>query len=83
MSSEMRNPRRLSAAVMSVYVPRELTPSYVLLWRMFVGYLTLGVGSYVFWRWLKLWEEQVAGEEADASDDRGDGASVAPPSKGD
>lgn len=48
----------LSAAVMSIYVPRELTPSYVLLWRLLIGYLTVGVGSYVFWRWLKLWEER-------------------------
>jgi len=43
----------LSAAVMSIYVPRELTPSYILLWRIVVSYLTVGVGSFVFWRWLK------------------------------
>lgn len=43
----------ISAAVMSVYVPRELTPSYILLWRVLVSYLTVGVGSFVFWRWLK------------------------------
>jgi uncharacterized protein (TIRG00374 family) len=73
----------LSAAVMSIYVPRELTPSYVLLWRLFVGYLTLGVGSYVFWRWLKLWEEQATGDEAEGPDDPEGGDSVAPPSKGD
>lgn len=48
----------LSAAVMSIYVPRELTPAYVLLWRILVGYLTVGVGSFVFWRWLKLAEER-------------------------
>jgi len=42
----------LSVAVMSIYVPRELTPSYVLLWRLLVGYLTVGVGSAIFWRWL-------------------------------
>lgn len=46
----------LSAAVMSVYVPRELTPSYILLWRLVVSYLTIGVGSFIFWRWLKLAE---------------------------
>jgi hypothetical protein len=46
----------LSAAVMSIYVPRELTPSYVLLWRVFGSYLTLGFGSVLFWRWLKLAE---------------------------
>jgi hypothetical protein len=43
----------LSAAVMSIYLPRELTPSYILLWRITVCYLTVGVGSVIFWRWLK------------------------------
>lgn len=43
----------LSAAVMSIYVPRELMPSYILLWRIIVSHLTVGFGSYVFWRWLK------------------------------
>lgn len=46
----------LSAAVMSIYVPRELTPSYILLWRVLVSYLTVGFGSFLFWRWLKLAE---------------------------
>ena len=71
----------LSAAVMSIFVPRELTPSYVLLWRTFVGYLTLAVGSFVFWRWLKLWEEK-AGEEGAAPSPAG-GDSVAPSPGGD
>lgn len=48
----------LSAAVMSIYVPRELTPAYVLLWRILVGYLTVAVGSFVFWRWLKQAEQK-------------------------
>lgn len=43
----------LSAAVMSIYVPRELTPSYILLWRIVVCYLTVGFGSTVFWKWLR------------------------------
>jgi hypothetical protein len=43
----------LSGAVMSIYVPRELTPSYVLLWSATVRYVTVGVGSVIFWRWLK------------------------------
>ncbi len=43
----------LSAAVMSIYVPRALVPSYTLLWRVIVCYLTVGAGSVVFWRWLK------------------------------
>jgi len=51
----------LSAAVMSIYVPRDLMPSYILLWRIMVSYLTVGFGSAVFWRWLKLAE--VRGEE--------------------
>jgi uncharacterized protein (TIRG00374 family) len=42
----------LSAAVMSIYVPRALTPSYILLWRLFTSYLTIGAGSFVFYRWL-------------------------------
>jgi uncharacterized protein (TIRG00374 family) len=46
----------LSAAVMSIYVPRELTPSYVLLWRVLISYLTVASGSYVFWRFLKGFE---------------------------
>lgn len=48
----------LSAAVMSIYVPRELTPSYILLWRIIVCYLTVGFGSFVFWRWLKAAEDR-------------------------
>jgi uncharacterized protein (TIRG00374 family) len=71
----------LSAAVMSIYVPRELTPSYILLWRLFVGYLTLGVGSFVFWRWLKLWEEHASAEGG--AEPNGPDASVAPPPKAD
>jgi uncharacterized protein (TIRG00374 family) len=43
----------ISAAVMSIYVPRADTPSYILLWRVLVSYLTVGFGSLVFWRWLK------------------------------
>ena len=43
----------LSVAVMSIYVPRELAPSYILLWRLVLSYLTVGFGSVVFWQWLK------------------------------
>ncbi len=43
----------LSAAVMSIYVPRELAPSYILLWRLVVCYLTVAAGSVIFWGWLK------------------------------
>jgi uncharacterized protein (TIRG00374 family) len=61
----------ISAAVMSIYVPRDLTPSYILLWRVLVSYLTVGVGSVVFWRWLKDAERR--GEALTV-----DGDSVAP-----
>ena len=53
----------ISAAVMSIYVPRELTPSYILLWRVLISYLTVGFGSFVFWRWLKDAERQGKGLE--------------------
>jgi len=54
----------ISAAVMSIYVPRELTPSYILLWRVLACYLTVGFGSVVFWRWLKDAERRGEGLEA-------------------
>ena len=56
----------LSAAVMSIYVPRELTPVYILCWRIVVSYLTVGFGSFVFWHWLKGAEER--GEEVEVTD---------------
>ena len=43
----------VSAAVMSIYVPRELTPSYILLWRTLLAYLSLGFGFFIFYGWLK------------------------------
>jgi uncharacterized protein (TIRG00374 family) len=49
----------LSVAVMSIYVPRELAPSYILLWRLVLSYLTVGFGSFVFWRWLKVAEDRM------------------------
>jgi uncharacterized protein (TIRG00374 family) len=39
----------ISAAVMSIYVPRELTPSYTLIWRFINSYATVIVGSLLFW----------------------------------
>ena len=53
----------LSVAVMSIYVPRELAPSYILLWRLVLSYLTVGFGSVVFWRWLKGAEDRTEGGE--------------------
>ena len=43
----------VSAAVMSLYVPRELTPSYTLIWRFINSYATVIVGSLLFWNWLR------------------------------
>lgn len=39
----------LGAAVMSIYVPRDLIPSYTVLWRLTTSYITVAAGSVVFW----------------------------------
>src|SRR5207244_13620395 len=64
----------ISVAVMSIYVPRALTPSYILLWRIVVSYLTVVVGSVVFWHWLRRSEE---GEDAPLEEARRVSASSA------
>ncbi len=43
----------LSAAVMSVYVPRELIPLYTLIWRCILTWFTIAAGFYVFSRWVR------------------------------
>lgn len=43
----------LSATVMSVYVPRELTPTYTLVWRFIQSYCTIGFGFLVFSGWVR------------------------------
>ena len=43
----------LSAAVMSSYVPRELTPLYILIWRLTLTYFTLAFGFLVFSSWVR------------------------------
>ncbi|MBA3260814.1 MAG: flippase-like domain-containing protein [Gemmatimonadales bacterium] len=43
----------LSAAVMSSYVPRELTPIYILVWRLILTYFTLGFGFLIFSGWVR------------------------------
>ena len=43
----------LSAAVMSIYVPRPLVPSYTLLWRFINSYATVAVGAIIFGRWIR------------------------------
>ena len=43
----------LSTAVMgSVYLPKELSPLYILIWRSILSYFTLAFGFIVFWRWV-------------------------------
>jgi len=43
----------LSAAVMTVYVPRESVPVYTLIWRLTLSYWTIGFGAYVFSTWVR------------------------------
>ena len=43
----------LSAAVMSSYVPRELTPIYILVWRLILSYFTVAFGFFVFSGWVR------------------------------
>jgi uncharacterized protein (TIRG00374 family) len=43
----------LSAAVMSVYVPRGLVPIYTLVWRLIQSWLTIGAGFVVFSAWVR------------------------------
>jgi uncharacterized membrane protein YbhN (UPF0104 family) len=43
----------ISAAVMSSYVPRELTPTYILIWRLILTYFTLAGGFLVFSSWVR------------------------------
>jgi uncharacterized protein (TIRG00374 family) len=50
----------LSAAVMSSYVPRELTPIYILIWRLTLSYFTIGFGFLVFSTWVRRGLRDVA-----------------------
>jgi glycosyltransferase 2 family protein len=43
----------LSAAVMSIYVPRPLTALYTLIWRLIISYYTIIAGSFVFSAWVR------------------------------
>jgi len=38
---------------MSSYVPRELTPIYILMWRLILTYFTLAFGFFVFSSWVR------------------------------
>jgi glycosyltransferase 2 family protein len=43
----------LSAAVMSVYVPRELTPLYTIVWRCILSWFTIAAGFAIFSSWVR------------------------------
>jgi uncharacterized protein (TIRG00374 family) len=43
----------LSAAVMSIYVPRPLTALYTLIWRLVISYYTIIAGSLIFSAWVR------------------------------
>jgi glycosyltransferase 2 family protein len=43
----------LSAAVMSIYVPRPITALYTLLWRLVISYFTIIAGSVIFSAWVR------------------------------
>jgi hypothetical protein len=43
----------LSAAVMSVYVPRALTPLYTIVWRSILSWFTIAAGFTVFSSWVR------------------------------
>lgn len=57
----------LSAALMSVYVPRALLPVYTVLWRFTVSYATVIVGSFIFFRLLRGRMDDAAPAPADAA----------------
>jgi hypothetical protein len=60
----------LSVAVMSIYVPRPLLPSYTLLWRFINSYATVTFGSLLFWHWLRrglVGREETVGAEPTAT----------------
>jgi hypothetical protein len=43
----------LSAAVMSVYVPREMIPVYTLIWRCILTWFTISAGFVIFSSWVR------------------------------
>lgn len=60
----------LSAAVMSIYVPRPLTPLYTLLWRLTTTYYTVGFGGLVFASWVRKGLKGIESEPALAVESR-------------
>ena len=55
-----------SAAVMSIYVPRELLPIYTLIWRMILSYYTLAAGFLIFSHWVRKGLKGIAVDEEGA-----------------
>jgi hypothetical protein len=43
----------LSALIMASYVPKELTPLYILIWRLILSYFTIAFGFFVFTTWVR------------------------------
>ncbi len=54
----------LSAAVMSIYVPRPLTALYTVIWRLTTTYFTVGFGSVVFMTWVRRGLKSIEQEPA-------------------
>lgn len=57
----------LSAAVMSVYLPRELTPLYTIIWRSVLSWFTIAAGFFVFSSWVRQGLRGVEVEPTDYS----------------
>jgi uncharacterized protein (TIRG00374 family) len=57
----------ISAAVMSSYVPRELTPTYILIWRLTLSYFTIAAGFLVFSSWVRRGLKGVEGPALEES----------------
>jgi uncharacterized protein (TIRG00374 family) len=57
----------LSAVVMSTYVPRGLTPIYILVWRLILTYFTIAFGFFVFSAWVRKGLKGIGGVEPAAS----------------
>ena len=54
---------------MSSYVPRELTPIYILIWRLTLSYFTIAAGFLVFSGWVRRGLKQV--DDSDLADPAG------------
>jgi len=54
----------LSAAVMSIYVPRPLTALYTLIWRLVISYFTIIFGSVVFYGWMRKGLKGIEGDRS-------------------